>query len=143
MPEETPPVDPEKKEEADKRGIGRTKAHIYVEDPEEKEDPFILCVSLADFFEGESISVVVKKINQDGTLGAVIDAIPAPEDSPALVCKGKIAGIDLLTCTNNTSYPLPEEDSARITISYLGVEQTLDITPRSRSGWLDWAGLVV
>lgn len=128
------PVDPnaEKKEAAAVRGIGLTKAYVYIEEGEEPEDDTVN-VSLADYFEGETTVISAKALNGNGTVGGDLAG------KTVEVCKGKIAGIDLKTCTKNVAYPLERGFAARITVSYGGIEQSIDIGPANRNGWLDWS----
>lgn len=136
--EATPVVEPpteEVKVAAAVRGIGLTKAHVYVEDSEDANMADTLHVSLADYFEGEDPAISAVQLVDGAPIGG-----GALAGSEAKSCNGKIFGIDTKTCVFEKTFPLGRQDSARVTVSYGGIEQSIDITPKTRSGWLNWDG---
>lgn len=113
------------------RGIGLTKAYVYVEDPDE-EGIEHLCISLTDYFEGEATSISVKALEAD-VAGDELDGAPVE------TCNGKAKDIDLKLCGKEARYVLEKGASARVSITYGGVANSVDITPTNRKGWLDWS----
>lgn len=114
------------------RGIGLTKAYVYVEDPEDKGGDPHLCISLTDYFEGEETTISVKALNGDVEGDDL-------EGTPVETCNGKAKDIDLKICGKEARYVFPAAASARITITYGGIANSIDITPTNRKGWIDWS----
>lgn len=117
------------------RGIGLAKTHVYIAAGEDKEDPDVLVVSMADYFQGETFTIEAHELDVEFNEGAVIEGTEGEESA------GKIAESTEKICGKDTTFTLPMNRMARVKITYLENDAIVDITPGARSGWIDWINI--
>ena len=135
-------MEQEEKAALQARGIGLTKTHVYLADGEEKNDPQRLAVSMSDYFAGDTFEAHAFELNaavvDDELVYSEGDELTGTEGEES---SGRIADSTARISGKEITYPLPENRSARVKITFAGSEQIIDITPSSKSAWIDWVNV--